>query len=186
MIKYFRRSVLFRVKILVTLTDYLRVLAGGLIVSGGAVFCGTEFDRRSCVRSFCGTDCDRRSKKKKSDQPQALAPYYPSQGTQGVGISTHSKWAFITGFDPRCAYLPIIPMETRQHTHTHTSPYQTSPPPPPLPGHPHVRMPRTYRAPTRQFKTEHLPALACVLAAAQPAHPRPLRLTELVPIACLV
>ena len=129
MIKYFRRSVLFRVKILVTLTDYLRVLAGGLIVSGGAVFCGTEFDRRSCVRSFCGTDCDRRSKKKKSDQPQALAPYYPSQGTQGVGISTHSKWAFITGFDPRCAYLPIIPMETRQHTHTHTSPYQTSPPP---------------------------------------------------------
>ena len=183
MIKYFRRSVLFRVKILVTLTDYLRVLAGGLIVSGGAVFCGTEFDRRSCVRSFCGTDCDRRSKKKKSDQPQALAPYYPSQGTQGVGISTHSKWAFITGFDPRCAYLPIIPMETRQHTHTHT-PALTKPAP--LPGHPHVRMPRTYRAPTRQFKTEHLPALACVLAAAQPAHPRPLRLTELVPIACLV
>ena len=149
MIKYFRRSVLFRVKILVTLTDYLRVLAGGLIVSGGAVFCGTEFDRRSCVRSFCGTDCDRRSKKKKSDQPQALAPYYPSQGTQGVGISTHSKWAFITGFDPRCAYLPIIPMETRQHTHTHT-PALTKPAPPPPPS-PDTR---TYacRAPI-----EHLP-----------------------------
>ena len=134
---------------------------------------------------FCGTDCDRRSKKKKGDQPQALAPYYPSRYTQGVSISTHSKWAFITGFDPRCAYLSIIPMETRQHTHTHT-PALTKPARPPRQGHPHVRMPRTYRAPTRQFKTGHLPALACVLAAAQPAHPRPLQLTELVPIACLV
>ena len=76
-------------------------------------------------------------------------------------------------------------METRQHTHTHT-PALTKPARPPRQGHPHVRMPRTYRAPTRQFKTGHLPALACVLAAAQPAHPRPLRLTELVPIACLV
>ena len=78
---------------------------------------------------FCGTDCDRRSKKKTSDQPQALAPY--GSGSQGVGISTHSKWAFITGFDPRCAYLSIIPMETRQHTHTHThTPALTKPAPP--------------------------------------------------------
>ena len=45
----------------------------------GAVFCGTEFDRRAyafSVRST-GTDFDRRSKTKKNEEPaQALAPHW--------------------------------------------------------------------------------------------------------------
>ena len=45
----------------------------------GAVFCGTEFDRRSnpraCVRSFLWYWFRPKVEIKKSDQPQALAPY---------------------------------------------------------------------------------------------------------------
>ena len=141
---------------------------------------------------FCGTDYDRRSNKKTSDQPQALAPCYPV-GYSGLG-SRHFN-AQQMGFhhrvrSPVCVSVNNPNGDSSTHTHTHT-PALTKPAPPPPPPDTRTHACRApNRAPTRQFKTEHLPALACVLvcvlAATQPAHPRPLRLTELVPIACLV
>ena len=64
----------------------------------GAVFCGTDFDQRSCVRIFCGTDFDRRSKKGKNEEP---AP-----GTRPLYINVYHG--------------------TRTHTHPYTHTYRTT------------------------------------------------------------